>query len=111
MARLPRPCFTGRMSSHKTVAPEGRGELVRIGGRTYRVRTQVVVEELDGDEAGATSEVRELADGSFEMMLSDADAISIDKSEQAILQTAWPAMREALSRHLSTVSKKKPKAR
>jgi len=40
------------------------------------------------------------------MMLSDADATSIDRSEQAILQTSWPAMRDALSRHLSAVSKK-----
>jgi hypothetical protein len=97
------------MSSDKTVTPEGRAELVRVGGRVYRVRTQVVVEEVDDDEAGARGEVREQVDGAFERMLSDADATSIDKSEQAILQTAWPAMREALSKHLSAVSKKKPK--
>jgi hypothetical protein len=99
------------MSRRETGKPEGSAELVRIGGRTYRVRTQVVVEEVDGDDAGGTSEVRQGADGSFERMLSDADATSIDKSEQAILQTAWPAMREALSRHLSAVSQKKPTKR
>jgi hypothetical protein len=43
------------------------------------------------------------------MLLSNADATSIDRSEQAILRTSWPAMRDALSRHLSMISKKKPK--
>jgi hypothetical protein len=81
---------------------------VQVGGRTYRVRTQVVVEEVEGDSAGETSEVRSRGDGSFEMLLSDADATSIDQSEQAILRTSWPAMREALSRHLSAISQKKP---
>ena len=38
-----------------------------------------------------------------------ADATSIDLSEQAILRTSWPAMRDALSRHLSAISQKKPK--
>ena len=98
------------MSRHDAGKLEGEAELVRIGGRTYRVRTQVVIEEVDGDDTGASSEVRPGADGSFEMLLSDADATSIDRSEQAILRTSWPAMREALSRHLTAVSKKKPKA-
>ena len=81
---------------------------VRIGGRAYWVRTQIVVEEIDGDDAlaEADGEVRRVGDGEFEMVLSDADACSIDKSEQAVLETTWPAMREALSQHLSAVSKK-----
>jgi hypothetical protein len=41
------------------------------------------------------------------MLLTEADACSIDKSEQAVLGTCWPAMRDALAQHLSTVSKKK----
>ena len=89
----------------------GKPELVQIGGRTYRVRTQVVIEEVDGDEPGSTSEVRQCGAGSFEVLLSDADAVSIDKSEQAILRTSWPAMRDALSCHLTEVSKKKPRVR
>ncbi|MFW5740629.1 MAG: hypothetical protein ACOC1F_09725 [Myxococcota bacterium] len=84
---------------------------VRIGGRAYRVRTQIVVEEIDGDEAlaEADGEVRRVGDGEFEMMLSEGDACSIDKSERAVLGTCWPAMRDGLSQHLSAVSKKKPK--
>jgi len=83
--------------------------VVRIGGYAYRIRTQVVIEEVEGPEG--TSEVCQQADGSFERMLSEADATSIDKSERALLQTCWPAMREALARHLTAVSKKKPTAR
>ena len=97
------------MSEHKASKVDGQTELVRMGGRAYRIRTQVVIEEVDGEDARRTDEVLQRADGSFEMMLSDADATSIDKSEQAILRTCWPAMRDALSQHLTTVSKKKPK--
>lgn len=98
------------MSRQDKKTLEGQAELVQVGGRTYRVRTQIVVEEVEGDAAGVTaSEVRSCGDGSFEMLLSDADATSIDRSEQAILRTSWPAMRDALSRHLSAISKKKPK--
>jgi hypothetical protein len=97
------------MSRQATKTLEGQAELVQVGGRTYRVRTQIVVEEVEGEAAGEISEVRSLGDGSFEMLLSDADATSIDRSEQAILRTSWPAMRDALSRHLSAISQKKPK--
>jgi hypothetical protein len=82
---------------------------VRIGGRAYRVRTQVVVEAVDCDEAELSGEVQRGADGGFEMMLSEDDGTSIDKSEQGILGTCWPAMRKALSEHLQEVSKKKPR--
>jgi hypothetical protein len=100
------------MSRHDAGKLEGEAELVRVGGRTYRVRTQVVIEEVAADDGGGiTSEARPCGAGSFEMMLSDADATSIDRSEQAILRTSWPAMRDALSRHLTEVSKKKPRVR
>jgi hypothetical protein len=97
------------MNEDKTSKVDGQTELVRMGGRTYRIRTQVVVEEVEGEDGEGTHEVHRRADGSFEMMLSDDDATSIDKSEQAILRTCWPAMRDALSQHLTAVSKKKPK--
>lgn len=108
MARAALRCSTVRMSSHDD--KNGQAEVVRVGGRTYRIRTQVVIEEVDGDEA-VGSEVRRHATSSFEVMMSDDDATSIDKSEQAILQTSWPAMREALAQHLSAISKKKPTVR
>ena len=99
------------MGEPRTSKLEGQTELVRMGGQTYRIRTQVVIEEVEGEDAQRIDEVMQYEDGSFEMMISDADATSIDKSEQAILRTCWPAMREALSQHLTAVSKKKPKVR
>lgn len=47
------------------------------------------------------------SDGSFTMSISEADSISIDKSEKSVLQTAYPAIREALKEHLTEQSKKK----
>jgi hypothetical protein len=97
------------MSKHQTSKVDGQTELVRLGGRAYRIRTHVVIEEVDAEGALPTDEALQRGDGSFEMMLTDAEATSIDKSEQAILRTCWPAMRTALAQHLTEVSKKKPK--
>ena len=96
------------MSKPKASKVNGQTELVRMGGRAYRIRTHVVIEEVDAEDTLPTDEVLERGDGCFEIMLSDAEATSIDKSEQAILRTCWPAMRTALSQHLTAVSKKKP---
>ena len=99
------------MGKPETIEQNGATQLVRIGGRAYRVRTQVVIEEVDCDDVEVSAEVKAGADGGFESMLSEDDAVSIDKSEQAILGTAWPAMRSALAKHLHAVSKKKPNMR
>jgi hypothetical protein len=40
-------------------------------------------------------------------VLSEADALSIDACEQALLQTTYPTLRETLSTHLSAMAKKK----
>ena len=47
--------------------------------------------------------------GDFSMIISEQDAISIDMCERSVLQTAYPTIREAVSNHLSQISKKKPK--
>jgi hypothetical protein len=46
--------------------------------------------------------------GSFEITLSENDALNIDSCEHALLQTAHPAIRAAISKHLTELSKKKP---
>ncbi len=45
-------------------------------------------------------------DGSFTMTISELDAVSIDNCEKAVLRTAYPTIREAISKHLSEISKK-----
>jgi len=42
------------------------------------------------------------------MAISEQNALSIDMCEKSVLQTAYPTIREAVSKHLSKVSKKKP---
>ncbi len=86
-------------------------KVVRLGGEMYRVRTHVTVEKIPETEMASMGEAQPQPDGSFELLLSEKDGESIDRSEQAILNTAWPAMRAALQEHLGTVSKKKRRAR
>jgi len=72
----------------------------------YRIRVEVKIEE--SDEAMDTNPV-EQADGSFRLVIPDETASSIDECEQALLRTNCAAVRQALSTHLSALSKKKPR--
>ncbi len=98
------------MSKLKTRRLDGPEQMVGIGEHKYRVRTQVVIEEVDGKESELGAENHQRIEDTIEVMLSEEDAVSIDKSEQAILATCWPAMRGALAKHLSSVSKKRLKS-
>lgn len=71
----------------------------------YKVKVRVELIECNTDKE---HDPRKQEDGSFTMTISESDAISIDKCENALLKTAYPTIREAISRHLSEVSKKKP---
>ncbi len=68
------------MSKDKKVEQEGAQHVIRVGTRTYRVISQIVAEEIDDDKQ-ESSEVVQGSDGSFQMLLSEQDATSIDKSE------------------------------
>ncbi len=70
----------------------------------YKIKINIEFIESDED----VTEIEKDEDGSFSMVLCDADAVSIDKCESSLLQTAYPAIRNALTEHLSTLSKKKP---
>jgi len=74
-----------------------------------RYRIQVNVEIVECDDF--PSEPMKLQGGSFAMTLSEQNAISIDKCENAILRTAYPTIRDAIAKHLTEVSKKKPMKR
>jgi hypothetical protein len=71
----------------------------------YRISVEVKIEE--SDEAVDTNPV-EQADGSFRLVIPDETASSIDECEQVLLRTNFAAVRQAISTHLSTLSKKKP---
>jgi hypothetical protein len=72
--------------------------------KNYKIK--VKVEIVESDEEPIRSHI-EREDGQFEIVLNEAQAISIDDCEQALLQTNYPAIRAALAKHLSEVSKKK----
>jgi len=69
----------------------------------YKIKVNVELVECDASEHDLQKEM----DGNFTMTISEADAISIDNCESSVLRTAHPAIREAISRHLSEISKKK----
>ncbi len=75
---------------------------------TYKIRMKV---EIVSCTESPIHEPVEKDDGSFEISIAEADAINIDTCERALLQTAYPTLREALSTHFSEMSKKKPLSR
>ena len=70
----------------------------------YKIRVKVELLECDGDkEHGVIKE----DDGCFAMTITEQDAMNIDNCENALLRTAHPTIRDAITKHLSEVSKKK----
>lgn len=76
--------------------------------RGYKIKVNVEIEEYPISEFGNPIKKK---DGYFEMSISEEQAISIDKCEKALLLTNYEAMRDALSKHLTEVSKKSIRAR
>ena len=74
--------------------------------KSHRIRVKVEIVEC---EAEPTSERQpeQIGDGEFELVISEAVAGSIDDCEEALLRTNYPALRDALSQHLSEWSKKR----
>ena len=71
-----------------------------------RYKVKVSVELIECNESISDTPI-EQQDGSFSIVISEKDAVSIDKCEKTILQTAYPTIRSALSEHLTGVSQKK----
>lgn len=69
----------------------------------YRIRVKVELVECDDAD---THGMKKEGDGHFSMTIDEKDAISIDKCEKSVLLTAYPTIRDAISAHLSEVSKK-----
>ncbi len=64
----------------------------------YKIRMKVEIVPCTGSPSHEPV-VQE--DGSVQITLAEPDAINIDTCERALLQTAYPTLREALSTHLS----------
>ena len=74
---------------------------------SHRIRIKVEIVECAGI-AAEQEQPHRLGEGEFELNIDEAVAGSIDECEQALLATNYPALRDALSRHLAAWSKKRP---
>ncbi len=70
---------------------------------TYKIRMKV---EIVPCTESPSPEPIQQDDGSVEMIIPESEAISIDRCERNLLQTAYPTLRDTLSKHLSDLSKK-----
>ena len=73
----------------------------------FKIRVKVEIVESDQQNENE-HDPQEQDDGSFTMIIDQKDAESIDNSEKALLETAYQTIRNALSKHLENISKKKP---
>jgi hypothetical protein len=69
----------------------------------YKVKVNIELVECNSAEEHDPIKEKE---GSFTMTISERDAISIDNCEKAVLRTAYPTIRDAISKHLTEISKK-----
>ena len=67
----------------------------------YKIKVSIVISDDSGETDGSTVHV--------ENLLPEEDACSIDSVERAMLSINRQAVKEAVAKHLETMSKKKPK--
>ena len=68
----------------------------------YEIKIQV---DMSQTAKEVTTGATQSADGHFRIVVSGASGQSLDQCEQALLAVNYPAIREALSRHFSEVSR------
>lgn len=71
----------------------------------YEIKVNIEIVE---SKNSTTNKPNRTEDGCFKLTICGQDAINIDKCENALLKTNYEAIRDALSRHLQEISKKKP---
>ena len=74
--------------------------------KTHRIRVKVEIVECE-EESTNNERPQRIGDGEFELLIDEEVAGSIDDCEQALLATNYPALRDALSKHLAEWSKKR----
>ena len=71
-------------------------------------KIQINVELIECKDETKVHDLKQDKDSNFTMTISEKDAMSIDLCERSVLMAAHPTIREAISKHLSEISKKKP---
>ena len=77
----------------------------RAMAKNLKLRIKVEFVETEED-ASAERYPEEQADGSFSVVLPEADELNISALDRAALDVSFPALREVLSRHLAEAGKK-----
>ena len=78
--------------------------------RNLKLRIKVEFVETE-EEVSADRHAEEQADGSFSLVLPEADEVNISALDRAALDVSFPALREALSPHLAPAGKKNSSGR
>ena len=73
----------------------------------FRIKVEIVETEVEPSSGRCP---QEQADGTFSLVLPEADELNISALDRAALEVSFPALREALSRHLAQAGKKNSKA-
>jgi len=73
------------------------------------IRVKICVEFIETQDPVTTgNDPQRINDGSFNVVLDGTAEFDINRLENAMLHTTYPALRTALSEYLEDVSKKKP---
>ena len=78
--------------------------------KNLKLRIKVEFVETE-EEASANRHPEEQADGSFSLVLPEADELNLSALDRAALDVSFPALREALSQHLAQAGKKNSDAK
>ena len=71
--------------------------------KRHKIRIKIEIVECEEE---VQSKPTKIDDGEFELVMSEKQSVSIDDCEAMILRANYPAIRDALSQHLSEISKK-----
>ncbi len=74
----------------------------------FRIKIEIVETE---EEPTSDRCAQEEVDGSFSLVLPQAEELNISALDRAALDVSFPALREALSRHLAEAGKKNSSAK
>lgn len=74
----------------------------------FRIKIEIVETEVEPTSDRCPQEE---VDGSFSLVLPQAEELNISALDRAALDVSFPALREALSRHLAEAGKKNSSAR
>jgi hypothetical protein len=74
----------------------------------FRIKVEIVETEA---APSADRHPQEEADGTFSLVLPDTDELNISALDRTALDVSFPALRQALSKHLAQAGKKNSRAK